>query len=524
MSFAKVYSAQPALEPPIIEVEVDLAKGLHSFSIVGLPAKAIEESQDRIASAIKNIGFSSPKEKNQKTVVSLAPASLKKEGAVFDVAIAIGYLLAAGELNFDPGRCLFLGELALDGELRPVKGVLPIVRAARERGFSDIYVPATNSQEASLLSGINIWPIKHLKHLAAHLTPPNKKGDNPFLPNIELSPAPLTTIPSAISDETEIDICDIKGQYQAKRALEIAAAGGHHLAMFGPPGTGKTLLARAFRGLLPALNENEAFEVTAIHSLTGELGNTPLLTIPPLRSPHHSSSYAALTGGGTNPKPGEMTLAHKGILFLDEMPEFDRRILEALRQPLEERRIHIARAKESLTFPADFQLLAAMNPCPCGYYGTDIKRCQCRPYDILRYRKKISGPIADRIDLWCQVENIKPQELSLDRPQEGESSAQVKDRIEAARRRQAERLKPAGLQTNSQLSVKQLSTYAELSGGAQTTLNQIAEKMELSARSYHRIIKTARTIADLEDREEVSENDILESAQYRPSQESETPL
>jgi magnesium chelatase family protein len=379
-NFARVYAAQPALPAAqLVSVEADLARGLHAFSIVGLPDKAVEEARDRVASAIKNSGLTSPKSTNKKIVISLAPAELKKEGAAFDLPVALAYLLAAEEIDFDPEGKLFAGELALDGSVRAIRGALSIALLARKEGFKELFIPEENAEEASLVSGISIMPVRTLENMIAHL---DEKHEFKLLNYIG---APKV----AEIEDAEFSLSDIRGQESAKRGLEIAAAGRHNIALYGPPGTGKTMLARAASALLPPLSDEEVIEVTTIHSYAGTLQTGAMLHAP-FRAPHHTSSYASLIGGGAIPRPGEVTLAHRGLLFLDEFPEFHRDVVNALREPLEDSKVSIARARGTATFPANFMLIAALNPCPCGKYGTP--NCRCSPLSIERYRRKISGP------------------------------------------------------------------------------------------------------------------------------------
>ena len=512
MSFAKLSSAQTSLlSAHLVTVEVDLSQGLHAFSIVGLPDKAVEEARDRVSAAIKNSGYTSPKSKNQKVVISLAPAELKKEGSAYDVAIALGYLLAAGDIAFDPGKKLFLGELALDGALRRVSGVLPLVVKARDEGFKQIYVPVQNAKEAALIDGIEVYPAETLEMLIAHLTytpGEDEAGSQQILvqPKTQLDPGTVSL---------SVDFSDVRGQETAKRGLEIAAAGGHNLAMFGPAGTGKTMLARAFTGILPQLDFEEVLEVTGIHSIAGILPGE-LVTHPPFRAPHHSASYVAMIGGGTSPRPGEVTLAHRGVLFLDEFPEFERRVIEVLRQPLEERVVAISRAKGAAIFPADFILVAAMNPCPCGNFGTE-KTCKCRQVDLMRYNRKLSGPITDRIDLWVEVGLVEYQKLAQ-RAEKGESSETIRARVDKARNIQRDRFAAAGIpiKTNSAMHAKHLAALSPLDEKSEALLRDAAQKLELSARAYHRTIKLARTIADLAEEPGIAATHILEALQYRP--------
>ncbi|HCB35157.1 MAG: hypothetical protein A2W52_04235 [Candidatus Taylorbacteria bacterium RIFCSPHIGHO2_02_49_25] len=520
MSFAAVSSAQiHFLKPNLVRVEVDLSRGLNAFSIVGLPDKAVEEAKDRMSAAIKNSGFRSPKQKNQKVTILLAPADIKKEGTLFDVPMAIGYLIASGLLPANVEKKLFVGELSLDGTVRGIGGVLPIVREARAAGFEEAYVPHANMREAALVDGIKIFGIKDLLSLVAHVTERDIMPDEdcPFVQKRSLTPEQKTPfLPS--ERNYQIDFADVKGQKSAKRGLEIAAAGGHNIAMWGPPGTGKTLLAKAFISILPPLQLEEALEVTGIHSVAGTL-REPLITYPPLRAPHHTASYIALVGGGSIPKPGEITLSHRGVLFLDEFPEFDRRVIDALREPLEERMVTVSRIKGSAQFPANFTLIAAMNPCPCGNRGVKGKTCSCAGHEIERYRRKISGPIVDRIDLWTEVSAVEHEKLTEGRGSE-ELSEHIRKRVADARQKAEERYQMLQLpfKTNGEVGARDIATAIPLTDVVKKTLNLAARKYDLSARSYHRLIKLARTVADIEDHKDVLESDLMEALQYRPKQ------
>ncbi|HNW71361.1 MAG TPA: YifB family Mg chelatase-like AAA ATPase [Candidatus Paceibacterota bacterium] len=512
MAFARVYSAQVnLLTGTIVTVEVDLSRGLHAFSVVGLPDKAVDESKDRVSSAIKNSGFKSPKAKNQKIIVSLSPADLKKEGPFFDLAIALSYMIASEDIKFNPEKRIFLGELALDGTLRRIRGALPLVQEAKARGFEEIYLPKENAIEAALVDGIKIFGVENLSEIVSHI---NETKNNSEIKNKPIVVQPKTEIKYQ-QERKGADFSDVRGQEGAKRGLEIAAAGGHNIAMYGPPGTGKTMLARAFSGLLPDLNSEEVLEITGIHSVAGTTRGE-LVSTPPFRSPHHTSSYVSLIGGGVFPKPGEVTLAHRGVLFLDEFPEFEKRVLESLRQPLEDNIVSISRAKGSAIFPSNFILIAAMNPCPCGNAGSKQKACICKPSDLDRYKRKLSGPIMDRIDLWVSVGNIDYKKLGGEGS--GEKSESIKKRVAQAREIQRNRFQKLGrnISTNSEMNVKDLSSIIKLKKEVRDLLDDSAERLALSARAYHRVIKIARTIADLENSPEIEAKHILEAIQYRP--------
>lgn len=520
-----IYSGQVVgLTPHIVSVEVDLFRGFHTFSIVGLPDKAVEESKDRVSSAIKSAGFDSPKSKGQqKVIVSLAPADLKKEGPIFDLAIALGYLLAKEEIRFNPEKKLFLGELSLGGELRGVRGALPLVEKAKREGFKEVYLPKENADEASYIDDIFIFGVSNLAQIISHLN--TKKLDEKIETKLKkekpLSPFPKRVFEPSVEHNSDIiHFEDIRGQEGAKRGLEIAAAGGHNIAFFGPPGTGKTLLAKSLISILPPLSLEHALEVIGIYSTVGREGGE-LVSAPPFRSPHHTSSYVSIVGGGTFPKPGEITLSHRGVLFLDEFPEFDRRVVESLREPLEEGIISVARAKGAEIFPAQFILVAAFNPCPCGYWGDKKKECICTPSQLVKYNRKISGPIIDRIDMWISVPRIEHEKLSRSaRDDDGvdrRESERARARIEKARELQARRFRNEK-QLNAHVGVKEINSHIPLNDSVKELLVQSAKKLDLSARSYHRVIKLSRTIADLDSSEAIKEIHLLEALQYRPKQ------
>ncbi len=509
MQFSKIFSAQTVgLTAHIIDVEVDLSFGLHSFSLVGLPSTSVDESRDRVSAAIKNSGFTSPKQKNQKIVIALAPAELKKEGSHYDLAIALAYLMAGDEIKFNPAGKLFLGELSLDGKLRPIRGTLLLAQSALNSGLTEIFVPEDNAREAALITGLTVYGARTLNDVIDHLDKKSPKTITACTRN-----GIYATITAS---ELVVDLSHIKGQDFAKRALEISAAGKHNLAMWGPPGTGKTMLAQAFSHLLPALSHKEMLEVTGIHSVAGTLRGE-IISQPPLRAPHHTSSYPSVIGGGSIPKPGEITLAHRGVLFLDEFPEFDRRVIESLREPLEEGHIRIARSKGFETFPAQFILLAAMNPCPCGKYGSE-ERCVCMPGTLAGYQRKLSGPIVDRIDLWVKVSKMSHDKLSDIK--KGESSEVVRTRISSARDLQIARFAdhPRAITTNNEMRADDVEKFIILPPKLRALFNSSAEKLKLSPRAYHKVLKVARTIADLDASENIEESHLLEALAYRPTE------
>lgn len=498
----KVYSAAViGLSAELVEIETDISSGLPATVVVGLPDAAIRESRERVKSALKHAGMQFPK---SRIAINLAPADLPKIGTHYDLPIAISVLLNSKQLAFDSQSKLFAGELALDGTLRPVPGILVIAERAAALGLKTLFVPEENAYEASLISELEIVPCKDLASLARMLA-----GFSPLV-YFEKKSSPLKPPPL----ENSWDFRFIHGQELAKRALEIAASGAHNVLMSGPPGSGKTLLARGLATILPELTKKESLEVTKIYSVVGFLpGKLGLVRERPFRSPHHTASGIALVGGGSEPKPGEITLAHRGVLFLDEFPEFHRDVLESLRQPLEDGVINVARAVRSVSFPAKFILVAAQNPCPCGYYGDPEKVCICSPTQFLRYQKKISGPLLDRIDLHVEVPRISFEKIEED--QELENSAAVRRRVQEARKRQLERIG----KTNAEMGIQDLKTYCRPDASGLTLLRNAVATQHLSARSYHRVLKLSRTIADLEGKDEIQTRHIAEALIFRPKTE-----
>lgn len=504
---AKVISAAVVgLDAVPITVEVDIAsQGLPSFTIVGLPDKAVEESKERVRAALKNSGADIPP---KRITVNLAPADLPKEGPAYDLPIALGILIASEQLKTTVDDSIFLGELSLDGSLNRIWGVLPSTLMARDKKFKNIFVPPQNSEEAGAVDKINIISPKNLRQLFDH-----------FATDAKITPLKFKKqIFKNIIDE-DYDFENILGQENAKRALTIAAAGGHNILMKGPPGAGKTLMARSFTTILPRLTFEESLEVTKVYSVANLLSaDTPQVLSRPIRSPHHTTSHIGLIGGGNIPRPGEISLAHRGVLFLDEFPEFPRQVLEALRQPMEDGHVTISRAAGSVKFPCRFTLVAAANPCPCGYFGDETRNCVCAPSVITRYQKRISGPIMDRIDIHVTVPAVKVEKLAGGI--KGESSAKIQDRVQKARDIQQKRFSKLPITSNAEMSSKTMKKFCDLDDQSILLLKQAISKLNLSARSFHRVVKIARTIADLDLSAKIKSNHVAEALQYRPQQES----
>ena len=498
--FARVQSMGVfALKGFVVTVEVDISRGLPQFELVGLPDSAVKESRDRVRSAIKNLGLDFPV---SRITLNLAPADLKKTGPVYDLPILLGILCASGQIPFLSADSAFAGELSLDGAIRPIQGTLTMALAAREKGIKELFLPAANAAEAAVLPELKVYPLEHVNDLLLHL-----RGEKPLSP---LSYSPFINT----FDDTIPDLSDVHGQLEARRALEIAAAGGHNLLFIGAPGSGKSMLAKRLPGILPPLSQSESMETTQIHSIAGLLeSGSGLLSVRPFRSPHHTVSSTALTGGGAVPRPGEISLAHNGVLFLDELPEFQRSALEILRQPLEDGKIVISRAAAQSTFPCHIMLVAAMNPCPCGYLGHPTHPCTCSVSAIERYRSRISGPLLDRIDLHVNVDPVDYESLSS--PTGGESSQVVRERVIAARKIQQKRLADFDATCNAQIPDSHLRSICQTTVSATKMLSSAFEKLGLSARAYSRILKVARTIADMADSPKIEEPHIGEALQYR---------
>ncbi len=504
---AKVLSsAIVGLEAELVEVEVDIIKGYPNFQMVGLPDAAVRESRDRVHSAIKNSGFTFPS--NRRITVNLAPADLRKEGPAYDLPIAVGVLAATQQVWPDKlQNALFIGELSLEGTTRHTKGILPLAALARQAGLERVFVPAADAEEAALMPDIEVIPVTSLVELVGHLT-----GLRPIEPC-------AVDVEQAFAQDQVIaaDFADVMGQEHVKRAIEVSAAGAHNCLLTGPPGSGKTLISKSLPGILPRMTVDEALEVTKVYSVAGLLpADTPLIRIRPFRSPHHTISYAGLVGGGAWPRPGEISLAHRGVLFLDELPEFGERLLEVLRQPLEgnPREVSISRASGTITFPANFVLIAAQNPCPCGYFGDPTHACSCSNATVTRYQKRISGPLMDRIDLHVDVPRVEYEKLTA--TQRGEPSADIRRRVERARERQSARFKEQDIYCNAEMGPSEVRKFCILDETSSRLMKSAMAQMSLSARAFHRVLKVGRTIADLAGDEQINPSHLAEALQYRP--------